>query len=140
MEALVKIIRHDSSDQGTFGRIYANGLTLFSGELPDRGNAPSVSCIPPGTYKVIWSWSPRFQRLMYEVLNVPARTGIRKHSANFMGDASIGFLSQLNGCIALGEKLGWMDGQKALLVSAPAVRRFEQHLQQWPFTLEISNA
>lgn len=77
---------------------------------------------------------------MYEVLNVPARTGIRKHSANFMGDASIGFLSQLNGCIALGEKLGWMDGQKALLVSAPAVRRFEQHLQQWPFTLEISNA
>jgi hypothetical protein len=46
----------------------------------------------------------------------------------------------LNGCIAIGEKLGWMSGQKALLLSAPAVRRFETHMNKQPFELEIVNA
>ena len=56
-----------------------------------------------------------------------------------MGDVTLGLRSQLNGCIALGERLGWMDGQKALLLSAPAVRRFEGHMGTAPFLLEIRN-
>jgi hypothetical protein len=56
-----------------------------------------------------------------------------------MGDDTMGYMKQLNGCIALGEKLGWMDGQKALLLSAPAVRRFEDHMGRVPFKLEIIN-
>ena len=71
------------------------------------------------------------------LLGTEPRTGIRKHPANFMGDAALGLRSQLNGCIALGERLGWMDGQKALLLSAPAVRRFESHMSHRPFLLEI---
>jgi len=71
---------------------------------------------------------------------VPGRAGIREHSANFMGDAKKGFHCQLNGCIAPGERLGWMDGQKAVLLSAPALRRFEMHMEHKPFTLEIRNA
>jgi hypothetical protein len=54
-----------------------------------------------------------------------------------MGDAALGFKSQLQGCVALGEKLGKFDGQKGLVLSAPAVRRFEMFLRQQPFTLEI---
>lgn len=54
-----------------------------------------------------------------------------------MGDANMGHRSQLNGCIALGERLGWIEGQKALLLSAPAMRRLEQHFGGAPFTLEI---
>lgn len=47
------------------------------------------------------------------------------------------YLKQLNGCIALGERLGHIDGQKAVLLSAPAVRRLEEHFAGKPFTLEI---
>jgi len=48
--------------------------------------------------------------------------------------------SQLNGCIALGERKGWIDGQKALLISAPAIRRFEECFAGKAFTLEIRDA
>lgn len=134
------LTRADSSDQGTFGRIVAPGISLFTGELPWRDNQPSISCIPEGLYRVVWTFSPRFRRFMYLVDGVVSRSGIRKHPANLMGDAALGFKSQLNGCIALGERLGWMDGQKAILLSMPAVRRFEETMRRQPFTLEIRHA
>lgn len=129
--------RTESGDQGTFGKILACGLALFTGELPWRDNASGRSCIPPGQYRVVWAYSPRFRRQTYLLLDTVPRTAIREHPANLMGDAAKGLRAQLNGCIALGERLGWMDGQKALLVSAPAVRRFEQRMQRKPFLLEI---
>lgn len=134
------LLRHDSGDQGTFGSIQVPGLRLYTGELPWRNNAPSVSCIPPGLYRCAWTMSPRFRRMMYLVAEVVARAGIRKHPANLMGDVALGFRAQLNGCIALGERLGWIEGQKALLLSAPAVRRFEARMRWQPFELEVANA
>lgn len=74
---------------------------------------------------------------MYLVEGVPNRTGIRKHAANLMGDKNLGYTAQLNGCIALGEKLGFIDKQKALLLSAPALRRFENLMERKSFMLEI---
>ena len=128
--------RLDSSDEGTFGKFVAGRLRLISGELPWRDNASNVSCIPAGTYRCLFTPSLRFRRSLYLVDGVAGRGGIRFHSANLMGAAP--YRSQLNGCIALGQKLGWIDGQKALLVSAPAIRRFEEHFAGRPFTLEIS--
>jgi hypothetical protein len=55
-----------------------------------------------------------------------------------MGDLEKGFRSQLNGCIALGERLGWIEGQKAVLVSVSAVRRLEELMGGKPFLLEIA--
>lgn len=135
---MITLTRYDKGDQGSFGRLSVLGL--FTGELPWHDNQSSVSCIPIGIYRVVWAWSPRFQRFTYRLLNVPSRAGVLKHSANFMGDAALGFKSQLNGCIALGERLGWMDGQKALLLSMPAVRRFCEFMQYKPFDLEIREA
>lgn len=130
--------RLDSSNQGTFGRMWTSGLELYSGELPDRNNAPNVSCLPqPGLHRVIWTFSPRFRRCMYLLLGTAPRAGIRAHPANLMGDIAKGWRAQLNGCIALGERLGWLGRQKALLLSAPAVRRFETHMGHRPFLLEI---
>ena len=134
------LLRKEYTDQGTFGVFIAGSLRLFSGELPDRNNAPNVSCVPVGIYRAAWTVSPRFKRRMYLVESVPQRGGIRAHSANFMGDESLGYRKQLNGCIALGERLGTMDGQKALLLSAPAIRRFESYMGGRPFILEIRNA
>lgn len=133
------LVREDQSDQGTFGRIVAKALTLFTGELPWRENQSSISCVPAGTYRAVFTHSPRFGRHLYLVAPVPSRTGIRVHPANFMGDASKGFRCQLNGCIALGERIGWMGGQKAVLLSQPAVRRLESIFGGQPFQLEIRN-
>lgn len=129
--------RLETSDQGTFGRFFAGPLSLYSGELPWRDNRSNVSCVPPGAYGCIWTYSERFRRYMYLLTGTEHRAGIREHSANLMGDREKGFRAQLNGCIALGERIGWIDGQKALLLSAPAIRRMESYFAGRPFTLEI---
>lgn len=131
--------RFESGDQGTFGKIIVDGEVFYTGELPWRDNKNDTSCIPPGIYKCAWSMSARFRKKMYLVGPVEKRSGIRKHSANLMGDRALGFKAQLNGCIALGEKLGWIEGQKALLLSAPAMRRFEKKMKYETFILEIRN-
>lgn len=131
------LTRLDWGDQGVFGRLVAGPVWLYSGELPWRDNRPGASCVPCGAYGCAWTWSPRFGRRLYLLHPVAGRTGIRAHPANLMGDAALGFRSQLNGCVALGERLGWIDGQKAVLLSAPAVRRLEDLMQRRPFTLEV---
>jgi len=75
--------------------------------------------------------------MVYLVNGVKDRTGIRVHSANLMGDDTRGYKRQLNGCIALGERLGWIEGQRAVLLSYPAVRRFETLMAGKTFELEI---
>src|SRR5690348_13880386 len=133
----VTLIREETSDQGTFGHISVGGLSFFTGELPWRNNAANVSCIPKGFYECRMTYSPRFARPLYLVQGVPGRFGVRIHPANFMGDSSKGLHCQLNGCIALGERVGFMDGQKAVLISQPAVREFQSTLGGSPFDLEV---
>jgi hypothetical protein len=57
-----------------------------------------------------------------------------------MGDAAKGYKCQLNGCIALGEKLGWMDKQKCVLSSVTALRRLEEFFAGKPFRLTIKDS
>ena len=87
-----------------------------------------------------WTYSPRFRRRMYILADTDPRVGIRAHSANLAGDKSLGYLSQLNGCIALGEKIGWIERQKAVLLSVPAVRAFETMMGRKNFVLEVRDA
>lgn len=63
----------------TLGRLYAGPLTFVTLELPWKGNAPMISCIPLGTYRVAMTFSNRFQGPMPELIAVPGRTGIRFH-------------------------------------------------------------
>ena len=136
----VKLQRFESSLQGTFGKIYFKESALFTGELPWADNFNDISCIPAGVYHCRWTYSHHFKKYLYEVFGVSGRAGIRIHSANFMGDAEHLYKKQLNGCIALGEALGQMDGQKAVLLSMPAVRTFESIMNHEPFDLEVINA
>jgi hypothetical protein len=138
---LKKVIleRLDYSDHGTFGRLIVGDKVFFTGELPWRGNTPGESCVPLGHYYGVWTYSPRFKRHMYEIGPVDGRSGIRIHSANLMGDSKMGYRTQLHGCVALGEKLGWLDGQKAVLLSVTAIRHFETYMAGKPFDLEIRN-
>lgn len=124
--------RFESGEDGTFGRLIVSGISFFTLERPWKDNEPNVSCIPLGKYQGTWSWSPALKRFAYLIHPVEKRSGIRVHSANVA--------SQIQGCIALGEARGWIDGHKAILLSAPAIRRFESYMNREPFEMEVVNA
>lgn len=127
----LSLVREQTGPQGTFGQLYIDGKPFsYTLERPWLENKSGISCIPQGTYKVLWTHSPKYKRHMYLVSGTEPRTGIRIHSANLS--------SQLQGCIALGEKFGSIDGIKAVLVSKPAIRRFEELMGGKSFELEIT--
>lgn len=131
------LTRTETGDDGTFGTLEIEGKEFRTGELPDKDNKAEISCIPTGTYRCVWNMSNRFKRMMYQVLDVPGRTGIRFHSANFCGDTSCGKEAELNGCIALGKSVGKMKGQKAVLNSRLAMDEFEMMLDGMEFQLIV---
>ena len=133
---IITLTRVESSDQGTFGRL----LDWYTLELPWRENRIGLSCLPEGQYGAFWAFSPSFRKKTYRLTKTSPRGGILIHSANLAGDKSKGYRAQLQGCIALGERLGWLDGQKAVLVSRPAVAAFEKLMGLEPFILDIKNA
>lgn len=115
----------------TLGKIVLDGVTLFSIERPWLDNRNNVSCIPTGTYQVIWSRSPRLRKFTYEILRVPGRGGIRIHSGNRAADSL--------GCPLLGLRTGSIGADRAVLASRSAVARFEDYFQRKTFTLEVIN-
>ena len=75
-------------------------------ELPWRDNKEDVSCIPLGEYALEITPSPKFfGRLVVEIMDVPDRTGVRMHPANWV--------EQLLGCIAPATELS-IRGQKLM--------------------------
>lgn len=135
--------RLDRSAQGWFGQIIVYGVRFFTAELDWKENRSNISCLPPEpgaapvTYGVNWTISPRYGRPMYLMSPTAPRAGCRIHKGNYAGTVSLGYRSHVNGCILLGEKLGWINGQKAVLLSAPAIRRFETMMAGKPFLLEV---
>lgn len=75
---------------------------------------PGETAIPRGRYRIVLSWSGRFQRNMPELLNVPGFVGIRIHSGNTAADTE--------GCIML----GLVEEANVVLQSRDAFARF------WP--------
>ena len=94
----------------TVGELYIDNI-YFSSTLEDPnrdynkngvfdGEEKKVygnTCIPYGTYEVILSYSPKFKRILPEVLKVDQFTGIRFHRGNYVKDTE--------GCILVGEKV-----------------------------------
>lgn len=138
-----RLIRAPSTDQGTFGRLVLDdGQAMHTTELPWRDNARQRSCIPPGRYVCALVNSPKFGRV-YGVANVPGRSHVLIHPANVAGDVTMGWDTQLHGCIAPAEQLGAIKNsagrmQRAGLVSRPALRRLEAWAAGQPFNLEIT--
>jgi hypothetical protein len=133
---LWRMTRHD---QGTEGLLFTAGFNCRTLELPWRDNQRSISCIPPGSYKVEIRLSPKYGRI-YWVRNVPNRSYILIHSGNFAGDTKKGFKTHVNGCILLGRKMGYLGDQRAVLNSRITVRAFMEHMGENPFTLHVMEA
>lgn len=90
-------------------------MTLGSLELPWKDNARSISCIPKGKYKVTTTYSNKYKKDMWEVLDVAGRSGIRIHSGNTYKD--------IEGCILLGLSRADInnDGQLDIISSRKAI-------------------
>jgi len=106
-------------------------------EIPWMNNHSDTSCIPAGTYNCRFTKSARFtthaahDMFTYEVTNIPGRSAIRIHSANFFSDlldciALEGALQDING-----------DGEQDVINSRNTIHAFENELCQQEFTLMI---
>lgn len=80
--------------------------------------------------------SPKYGKV-YEVTGVTGRTYILFHQGNFFGNKSLGFRTNVQGCILLGFKRGKLFGQKAVLASRIARTRFETVMGFETFKLKV---
>ncbi len=130
------LTRMPSTDEGTFGVLAFDASALRTVELPWRDNASGVSCIPTGTYRCEIVQSPKFGRV-YGVRDVPGRSNILIHAANYGGDKAKGYRSELLGCIAPCMVHGQLNGQMAGLSSRAALAELMAWAGGAPFELEI---
>ena len=120
----VNLIRVDQSlESGTFGVWIVNTSVLcVTLERPDRQNAKNISSIPAGQYMCKRVMSPRFGDT-FEVCDVVDRTDILLHPANLISD--------LKGCIGLGEKYGKIDSKRGILSSRAAFNEFMEAMIEY---------
>lgn len=113
---MLKIVRVEESEDGTFGALLIDGhafcVTL---EPPDRENQRNISNIPPGKYICQRINSSKYGET-FEVTNVPGRSHILFHAGNFAKDTK--------GCILLARKFGTLRGERAVLNSGKTFKEF----------------
>lgn len=92
----------------TIGHFYINN-TYFCDTVEDKDRdlnkngkfdngetkVNGLTAIPNGRYLVKLTYSPKFKRILPEIINVNSFTGIRIHSGNFASDSL--------GCVIVGE-------------------------------------
>jgi len=130
------LLRYSSDDQGTLGILATEDFFCYTLELPWRDNLPNVSCVPVGEYEVELRRSPKFGNV-YWIKNIPGRSFILQHSGNLAGDKDKGYLTQTYGCQLLGQRIGFLEGQKAVLNSRLTVKRFIEYMKGENYKLQI---
>jgi hypothetical protein len=117
------LIRIENGSEGCFGAMLVEGKAFcVTIERPWLNNQHIVSCIPAGEYQIKIINSPRHGKV-YEVQNVPNRSDIQIHIANFY--------DELEGCIALGQSFATIGGKRGIANSKQAI---------WAFMLAMGEA
>lgn len=111
----LRLERISGDEKSTMGVLYANGkYACFTLEDAFReAKLAGETRIPAGEYLLELSYSPRFKKDMWEILNVPRFTGIRIHTGNKVEDTE--------GCLLVGwQPIFKPDAPEELYVSLPA--------------------
>lgn len=103
---------------------YLQEIELYSLERPWLDNAPSISCIPEGTYLVQRDKAGKFQ--WYKVCDVVGRSNIEIHVGNSVKESE--------GCILLGSSL---NAEFNLVHSRSALEKLLKTVGDSSFLLEI---
>lgn len=110
---MIELLREYRPDRTLGWLTLENGTELCTIELPWIQNMQRVSCIPEGVYGLKLRESPVIHRTSrgafqkgWEVTNVPGRTYIMMHIANFPRDVL--------GCIGIGMKHGQLPGRDGI--------------------------
>lgn len=104
----ITLSRFIARNRATCGAIFIAGRFICF-TLEDEKRLQKVygqTCIPDGRYEVEVSNSPRFGRMLPELLDVPGFTGIRIHPGNDIDDS--------RGCVLVG--LGLVVRQDAAML------------------------
>lgn len=117
---VLELIRLEKSGKGVVSILKINKeIFCCALEPPDNNNQVNVSCIPVGQYYIDPVNSPKFGKT-YKILNVPNRSNILFHAGNTMTDTQ--------GCILLGETIGKLKGDRAILNSGSTFKKFMEKL------------
>lgn len=108
----LKLNRIFLGSSATIGELYIDKKyiadTLEDRVRPEGEKIYGKTAIPEGTYEVKLTYSPRFKKILPEILNVPNFSGIRIHCGNSSADSS--------GCVLVGtwdgEKEDWIRDSK----------------------------
>lgn len=124
----VLLYRTIVSKESTLGHLMVFDVNSASGsklifeckslELPPRDNMRNISAIPSGKYNMALEWSDRFEKELWELKDVPNRSEIKIHPANYY--------NELQGCISLGDMFIHLNADKFLDLrnSRSTVNRF----------------
>lgn len=101
------------SKEATVGELFVNDKkqcnTLEDIVRPDGEKVYGKTAIPTGTYEIKLTNSPRFKKVLPEILNVPNFAGVRIHTGNSSKDTE--------GCLLVGTWDGknenWISNSKA---------------------------
>lgn len=127
----VELCRAYHTNEVTMGMLDIKGIDhppIFTLELPWLDNQKDISCIPDGQY-ICKPHSGKKYKEVYQVHDVPNRTGILFHAGNTTKD--------IEGCILLGVNAGTLNAQPAVLNSKVAIDLFKNIIGHEEFILEI---
>ncbi|MDC0003784.1 DUF5675 family protein [Porticoccaceae bacterium] len=125
------LLRDESTETHTFGRLVFGNKVLYTMERPWLGNMRSQSCIPLGSYDVSYlpkSYSGKY-RDVYHIQEVGGRTGILIHKGNLVADTT--------GCVLIGVSKGKLEGEPAVLSSVVALSILHQWAEREPFRIIV---
>lgn len=134
----LKLIRDTFTDESTIGKLYIDG-SEFCNTLEDYDRRMEAggkkvygkTCVPRGTYEVIIDFSPKYNREMPHILNVPGFEGVRIHSGNVAADSE--------GCILVGSiRNKDFIGNSKTTFNKLMVLFDETYAKAVPITLEIA--
>ena len=127
----VTLVRFAYTPFGVFGRMSVeDDFRCYTVEREWQDNATRVSCIPEGVYPLILDRYHKGNYDAYEVMGVPARDRILIHKGNTEDD--------LEGCIAPGKDLGWINQKWAVVQSVVAFQQFMEVMAREPGSLTIT--
>lgn len=125
----VLITRDDITQTHSFGMCYVfdeQKNLLFSSFSLERGwrdNQNNISCLPAGNYPLVYEYSDRFKKNLWEIKESGHRKECKFHTANYW--------YQLNGCIALGDSRADInnDGELDITNSGKTLEKFHKALE-----------